>query len=92
MTAVRIDAWRLEIDALDEQLLLLINRRAHCAIEIGLVKRQADVAIDVPEREAQIIARMIDLNEGPLDADAVQRFFEAAIAESRLAERAMLEG
>lgn len=92
MTTSRIDAWRLEIDALDEQLLLLFNQRAHCAIEIGLVKRQMGVPIDVPEREAQIIARMVERNEGPLDGDAVRRLFEAAIAESRLAESAMLEG
>ncbi len=92
MSADKIDAWRQEIDAVDEQLLQLINKRAHCAIEIGLLKRKLGVPIDVPEREAQIIARMVDLNEGPLDGEAVQRLFEAAIAESRLAERAMLEG
>ena len=92
MSADQIEAWRLEIDGVDEQLLQLINKRAHCAIEIGLLKRRLEVPIDVPEREARIIARMVELNEGPLDGDAVRRLFEAAIAESRLAERAMLEG
>lgn len=92
MTQSRIEAWRLEIDALDEQLLLLFNKRARYAIEIGLIKRQLAFPIDVPEREAQIIARMVEINEGPLDGDAVRRLFEASIAESRHAERAMLEG
>ncbi len=92
MSADKINAWRLEIDAVDEQLLQLINQRAHYAIEIGLLKRKLGMPIDVPEREAQIIARMVELNEGPLDGEAVQRLFEGAIAESRLAERAMLEG
>ncbi|MEO6398856.1 MAG: chorismate mutase [Tepidiformaceae bacterium] len=92
MSRSQIDAWRLEIDALDEQLLAIFNKRAHCAIEIGLLKRRFEQPIDVPEREAQIIARMVALNQGPLDGEAVQRLFEAAIAESRLAERAMLEG
>jgi len=57
-----------------------------------MVKRRLKQPIDVPEREAQIVARMTELNEGPLDGDAIRRLFEAVIAESRVAERAMVEG
>lgn len=91
MTNSRIDAWRTQIDAIDEQLLQLFNQRAHCAIEIGLLKRQMGVPIDVPQREAAIIDRMTDANDGPLDAEAVRRLFEAVISESRIAEGAILE-
>lgn len=87
-----IEHWRGEIDKVDEELLQLFNRRARYAIEIGLLKRRAGLPIEVPEREAAIIARMIEDNEGPLDGDAIQRLFEALISESRQAERAMLEG
>ncbi len=86
-----IATWRNEIDRVDDQLIELFNRRAHCAIEIGVVKRRLRLPIDVPEREAQVVARMIGLNEGPLNADAIERLFQAVIAESRAAERAMLE-
>ncbi len=87
-----IEYWRGEIDRVDEELLELFNRRARYAIEIGLLKRRAGLPIEVPEREAAIIARMVELNEGPLDAEAIHRLFEAVIDESRIAERAMLEG
>jgi len=89
---VGIEHWRGEIDTVDEELLQLFNRRARYAIEIGLLKRRAGLPIEVPEREAAIIARMIEENEGPLDGDAIQRLFEAVISESRQSERAMLEG
>jgi chorismate mutase-like protein len=89
---VTIEYWRGEIDRADEELLDLFNRRARYAIEIGLLKRRAGLPIEVPEREAAIIARMIELNGGPLDGEAIQRLFEAVIDESRIAERAMLEG
>jgi chorismate mutase len=89
---VSIEHWRGEIDTVDEELLQLFNRRARYAIEIGLLKRRAGLPIEVPEREAAIIARMIEENEGPLDGDAIQRLFEAVISESRQSERAMLEG
>ncbi len=91
MTLSRIEAWRTEIDGIDEQLLQLFNKRAHCAIEIGLLKRRLGVPIDVPQREAAIIARMTELNKGPLDGEAVRRLFEAVIGESRIAEGAILE-
>ena len=87
-----IEHWRGEIDKVDEELLQLFNRRARYAIEIGLLKRRAGLPIEVPEREAAIIARMIEDNEGPLDGEAIQRLFEAVINESRQSERAMLEG
>jgi chorismate mutase len=91
MSREKIDSWRAEIDRIDEQLLALFNQRAHCAIEIGLLKRKLGVPIDVPEREAAIIAWMTERNAGPLDADAVRRLFEAVIGESRIAESAILE-
>lgn len=91
MSREKIEAWRAEIDRIDEQLLQLFNTRAHCAIEIGLLKRKLGVPIDVPQREAAIIAAMVDRNEGPLDEDAVRRLFEAVIGESRIAEGAILE-
>jgi chorismate mutase-like protein len=87
-----IETWRAEIDRIDAQLLELVNQRAHCAIEIGMVKRKHSFALDVPEREAQIVERLTQQNSGPLDGEAIGRLFEAIIGESRIAERAMVEG
>lgn len=88
----RIEHWRTEIDRVDQDLLRLFNERAHYAIEIGLEKRRLGLPIEVPEREAAIIRQMVADNHGPLDGEAVERLFEAVIAESRIAEEAMLSG
>jgi chorismate mutase len=88
----KVTHWRNEIDRVDDDLLRLFNERAHYAIEIGLEKRRLGLAIEVPEREAAIVRRMVEDNHGPLDGDAIERLFDAVIAESRIAERAMLEG
>lgn len=87
----RIELWRAEIDRVDEDLLRLFNERAHYAIEIGLEKRRVGLPIEVPEREAAILRQMVQDNHGPLDGDAIVRLFEAVIAESNVAEQAMLE-
>jgi chorismate mutase len=84
---VDIEDWRLEIDRIDAELVQLLNRRSHCAIEIGRIKRALDMPIYSPEREKQVIEHVKSLNPGPLGNDAIQRLFERIIDESRRLER-----
>ncbi|MDE2998254.1 MAG: chorismate mutase [Gemmatimonadota bacterium] len=78
-----LEDWRKEIDVLDMKLLKLLNRRAQCAIEIGRIKQAIEQPIFVPEREAAILKRMLELNNGPTDDEAVRRIFQQIIDESR---------
>ncbi|MCY3764449.1 MAG: chorismate mutase [Gemmatimonadetes bacterium] len=78
-----LEDWRKEIDVLDRKLLKLLNRRAECAIEIGRIKQAIEQPIFVPEREMSILNRILELNKGPLDAEAVRRIFQQIIDESR---------
>ncbi len=82
-----IEKWRLRIDAIDEQLLRLLNSRSACAVEIGRVKRALGLPVYSPEREAWIFERVVRENPGPLDGAAVRRVFERIIDESRRLER-----
>ncbi|PYQ13066.1 MAG: chorismate mutase [Acidobacteria bacterium] len=82
-----IDAWRRRIDAIDEQLMRLLNSRSACAVEIGKVKRALGLPVYSPEREAWILERVMRENPGPLDPTAVRRVFERIIDESRRLER-----
>jgi chorismate mutase/prephenate dehydratase len=61
---------REEIDAIDGDLLRLINERAKLARRIGELKQGN---IYRPEREAQVLRRVAERNPGPLSAAAVQR-------------------
>lgn len=58
------------IDAIDDEVLRLINERAKIAHRIGEIKQGN---IYRPEREAQVLRRLADSNLGPLSAAAVQR-------------------
>jgi len=82
-----IDEWRRRIDAIDEQLMRLLNSRSACAVEIGKVKRSLGLPVYSPEREAWILERVMRENPGPLDPTAVRRVFERIIDESRRLER-----
>ena len=75
---------RERIDAIDRQLRSLLNQRAACAQEIARIKAQSDSSEPPvyyrPEREAQIIARLREENEGPLPDAHVERLFREIIS------------
>ncbi|HSC29555.1 MAG TPA: chorismate mutase [Vicinamibacterales bacterium] len=82
-----LDALRRRIDALDEDLVRLLSARASCALEIGRVKKDAGLPVYQPEREAEVIAHVQQVNSGPLDDGAIRRLFERVIDEARRLER-----
>ena len=82
-----IEEWRRRIDAIDDQLVRLLNSRSACAVEIGRVKRLLGLPVYSPEREQTILDRVMHENPGPLDSLAVRRVFERVIDESRRLER-----
>ena len=85
-------AWRKKIDEIDQQLVKLLNERSRCAVEIGHLKKQLQLAAWQPEREAEILRNIVDANHGPLDDAAVRRLFERIIDEARALERHSMEG
>ncbi len=91
MTAGRIEEWRRRIDAIDDQLVRLLNSRSACAVEIGRIKRALGLPLYSPEREDELLDRVLRENPGPLDRAAVRRLFERIIDESRRLERLAAE-
>jgi chorismate mutase len=85
--AAEIEKWRRRIDAIDGQLIGLLNSRSACAVEIGRIKRGLGLPVYSPEREAWILDRVMRDNPGPLDPLALRRVFERVIDESRRLER-----
>ena len=82
-----LDRLRARIDALDAELVRLLNERAGCALAIGRVKQQLGLPIYQPAREAEVLANVRGLNSGPLEAEAIVRLFERIIDEARRLER-----
>ena len=76
-TALPVAAIRIEIDALDEQLQQLINRRALLAQRVGVSKHAAGHTVDFyrPEREAQVLRAALARNKGPLRDVEIARLF-----------------
>ena len=82
-----LDDWRSRINDLDSQLLNLLNQRAEAALRIGDLKRRKDLAYFVPEREAEIIDRLVRLSRGPLPVDAVRAIWREVLSASLALEQ-----
>ncbi len=80
----KLKPLRQRIDAIDRQLLTLLNERAQCALEVGEIKQgqQAEQppVFYRPEREAQILNALMADNAGPLSDEDVARLFREVIS------------
>ena len=86
-----ISHWRKRIDEIDLELAKLLSERSNCVIEIGKIKRQKQLPVYDPEREKEILERLLHDNRGPLDNEALKRLFERILDESRRVERIVHE-
>jgi len=82
-----LERCRKQIDAIDEQLLKLLNERAEWAVRAGQWKKTNHQPVWQPNREMQILHHVEQSNPGPLDNAAIRRLFERIIDEARSLER-----
>ena len=78
---------RDKIDAIDSEILKLVNKRAEHAEQIGLIKKSG--IIYRPEREAQILQRLQQENSGPLNDARIVQLFTEIMSVCRALEKPM---
>ncbi len=78
---------RDQIDAIDDELLQLVNKRAGLAQQIGKIKKSGIVYR--PEREAQILTRMQEHNPGPISNAHIRQLFTEIMSLCRALEKPM---
>jgi chorismate mutase/prephenate dehydratase len=83
---------RSRIDALDTQLLELLNKRADLVHEVGLLKKRDGGAIYAPEREEQLLRSLVHRNEkakGRLPETAVRAIYREIMSASFALEKGL---
>ncbi|MHB8453144.1 MAG: prephenate dehydratase [Acidiferrobacterales bacterium] len=74
--AQRLRELRDRIDSLDEKIQELITQRGHCAQEIAGIKHKAGSQhFYRPEREVDVLRRVLERNRGPLANEEMARLF-----------------
>ena len=82
--ASELDRLRGEIDRLDESILEKLNERARLARAVGMLKAGQAYR---PEREAQVLRRIKELNPGPLAGETVALLFREIMSACLALER-----
>jgi chorismate mutase / prephenate dehydratase len=82
----RLEELRAEIDAIDRQLIDLLNRRAALGLEAGRAKAAAGRPMVDPERERQVLERVAAASAGPLPTEYVVALYAGLIETIRTLE------
>ena len=79
-------ALRSEIDALDREIVGLLNRRARLGLQAGKAKVMSGRPITDKEREREVMVRVAMANDGPLPQDALLALYRQLIETIRRLE------
>ncbi len=94
MSESKLFEIRQRIDAIDQQLVALMNQRAQCALDVAEVKKQAnsehaEINFFRPEREAQVMRQVKAINKGPLSDEQAARLIREVMSTCLALEQAM---
>jgi chorismate mutase len=75
----QIAKHRERIDAIDCQIVALLNERASESLAIRELKPHVHWGLYDPKREEEIFANLAQCNEGPLYAENLREIYEAIL-------------
>ncbi len=78
---------RERIDALDRDLLKLLNERARVAQEIGVIKSRESLPIYSPDREMKLLRGLVERSEGPLRPEAIRAIYREIMSAALAVEK-----
>ena len=74
-TDLELQRLREQIAATDQEILELVNRRIELVREIRARKEEQGIAFLDAAQEDRLLARLRELNQGPMSAEGVDRLF-----------------
>ncbi|HEV8607786.1 MAG TPA: prephenate dehydratase [Tepidisphaeraceae bacterium] len=87
-----LEDLRRQIDALDDQIVPLLNARARIVVEIGKLKQQSGVPIYAPDREKAVLEKVRNLNKGPLSDRCLEAVYRELMSGSFALEKPLRIG
>lgn len=80
-------ALRRTVDAIDSEILSLLNKRADVILKIGKIKARKKESIYVPAREKDVYRKLILKNKGPIPNESVKAIFREVMSSALRLER-----
>lgn len=73
---------REQINLLDETLVALLNERARVVVAVGEIKRESGAPTYTPQRESEVLTRVLGLNAGPLPDRTIEGVYREIMSGS----------
>ena len=77
-----LDLHRRHIDRIDRTIVALIVERMRIGLELGAIKRAAELPTRAPARETEVLDRVRLAAVAPLSPGSAERIFSAIIEET----------
>lgn len=74
-----LSSFRERIDACDAQIIRLINDRLEICLEVGEYKDAHGIAVKDVARESEVIAKILNGNEGPCPPEVLEQIYRILI-------------
>jgi chorismate mutase/prephenate dehydratase len=87
-----LEDLRRQIDALDDQIVPLLNARAQIVVQIGKLKQQSGVPIYAPDREKAVLEKVRKINKGPLANRSLEAVYRELMSGSFALEKPLRIG
>lgn len=87
-----LEDLRRQIDALDDQIVPLLNARAQIVVHIGKLKQQSGVPIYAPDREKAVLEKVRRFNKGPLSNRCLEAVYRELMSGSFALEKPLRIG
>jgi chorismate mutase-like protein len=87
-----LEDLRRQIDALDDQIVPLLNARAQIVVQIGKLKQQSGVPIYAPDREKAVLEKVRAMNKGPLANRCLEAVYRELMSGSFALEKPLRIG
>ncbi len=84
-----LESFRREIDEVDRELVVLLNRRAAISQQVGHVKERLGLEIWSPAREEAVLDAVAALNDGPMPQHSLRLIFRELFSTSRALQKPM---
>jgi len=81
-TPEELDNLRVRIDAVDEEIVRLLDERARLAYRIGEIKHAKGMEAYVPARERKVLDRISSLSRGDFPKNGLETVFREIISSS----------
>jgi chorismate mutase/prephenate dehydratase len=85
-----LQTLRSRIDAIDRQLVSLLNKRTRLVLGIGKIKQASGEEIYAPEREEAVLRRIAEKNNGPLTEESLRAIYREIMSSALALEKPLI--